>query len=72
MKNFIKWLVPWDKEMKWLLIVLGVCFLLIIIFASGCSDNSRYPIGDITYDIDSQLICSPADADLCKGWKTEE
>jgi|TARA_B110000908_G_scaffold168950_1_gene224988 hypothetical protein len=74
--RFIKWFFPWDQEVKWLLVVLGACVVAMILFASGCSTTEmiyeQEVVGEFSYDINQRLICSPADAELCIGFETEE
>jgi len=70
MKNFIKWLVPWDNEMKWLLRALGFFVILFIFFIlAGCStlqdkmDEQR---------LQQNTICCIPDPDFpesCGGWE---
>ena len=72
MKNFIKWLVPWDNEMKWLLRALGFFVILFIFFIlTGCEsttnwgkafDNNKPP----------EIECYPKDAIGCIGWVNNE
>ena len=70
MKNFIKWLVPWDNEMKMLLKVLGFFVILFIFFIlTGCNtlkdkmDEQR---------LQQSSICCVPDPDFpksCGGWE---
>ena len=65
MKNFIKWLVPWDNEMKMLLKVLGFFVILFIFFIlTGCST-----LQDKMDEQQQQLKCSPPNSINCSGWE---
>ena len=70
MKNFIKWLVPWDNEMKWLLKALLISIVLMCIFiVTGCStlqDKMDQMV------VEQNTICCIPDPDYpksCGGWE---
>jgi len=68
MKDFIKWLIPWDEEMKWLLRALGFFTILLIAFIlTGCESTLNW--GNAFDQNTSQKIeCYPKDATGCIGW----
>jgi ABC-type molybdate transport system substrate-binding protein len=83
MKNFIKWLIPWDNEMKWLLKALLISIVLMCIFiVTGCSEFEKemlikkqymeeYPFTTCDKN-ESLLICDSASLDECWGYLKNE
>ena len=83
MKDFIKWLIPWDEEMKWLLRALGFFTILLIAFIlTGCSEFEKemlikkqymkeYPFTTCDKN-ESLLICDSASLDECWGYLKNE
>ena len=83
MKDFIKWLVPWDNEMKWLLKALLISIVLMCIFiVTGCSEFEKemlmkrqnmegYPF-TMCDENESLLICDSAKLDDCWGYLENE
>ena len=74
MKNFIKWLVPWDNEMKMLLKALGFFVILFIFFIlTGCSTlQDKMDQMVIEQNVEQNTICCIPDPDYpksCGGWE---
>ena len=74
MKNFIKWLVPWDNEMKWLLKALLISIVLMCIFiVTGCSTlQDKMDQMVIEQNVEQNTICCIPDPDFpesCGGWE---